>query len=169
MGSKSCFACSDGYYLRKGKGASTGQCKSCDSSCLTCSDNPYVCTSCKANYTWDGSSCVSVHKVTVIVKLSIAIEDFINYYEALLTWFVQQVLISRPGRSFTRRQIVLKTVVSGSISVNAEMSMDDASGVSSVANQLTEAMNSGSATIDGLVISGSAVGSEPTTTNTDTS
>lgn len=47
--------------------------------------------------------------------------------------------------------------------------MDDATGVSSVANQLTETMNSGSATIDGLVISGSAVGSETTTTETSSS
>lgn len=39
--------------------------------------------------------------------------------------------------------------------------MDDPSGVNSVASQLTETMNSGSATVDGLVISGSAVGSEP--------
>lgn len=46
--------------------------------------------------------------------------------------------------------------------------MDDPSGVNNVAEQLTTTMNSGSATIDGLVISGSAVGSEANTTNTNT-
>lgn len=169
LGKKACIRCAPGYFLVKEAGSSAGKCKLCDGTCTTCSDNPTLCTTCPANYNLEGSSCVSVHKVVVVIKLNIAIGLFLDYYDSLILWFVRKVILFRPGKAFGRRKCIFKRITSGSINIDAALSLDDPSGVSDVANGLTNAMNSGTETIDGLVISGSAVGSDASTASTDSS
>jgi len=170
LGKGACIKCAPGYYLAKEAGSSAGKCKLCDDTCTTCSDNPTLCTACPANFNLQGSSCVSVHKVVVIVRLSIAIGLFLDYYDSLILWFIRRVTFYRPGRAFGRRHCIFRRVREGSIEVDADLSLGDANGVSDVANGLTNDMNSGTETIDdNLVISGSAVGSDTSTASTDSS
>lgn len=167
LGKGSCIRCSPGYYLAKEAGSSAGKCKLCDGSCAACSDNPTLCTACPANFNLQGSSCVSVHKVVVIVKLNIVMGLFLDYYDSLILWFVRRVTFYRPGRAFGRRQCIFRKVRAGSIEVDADLSLGDASGIGDVASGISNDMSSGTESIDGLVISGSAVGSDTTTASTN--
>lgn len=168
LGKNACVKCAAGYYLVKEDSSPTGSCKVCDSTCLTCSGNPTVCTSCTGAYKLSGSSCISPNRVTVIITLAIAMESFIDYYDSLILWFIAKVTSFRRSSSFIfkRRHIILYTIKSGSININSDLLMDSADDTNSVASGLTSAMNSGSESIDGLVISGSAVGTTDSTTTT---
>lgn len=167
LGKGACIRCAPGYYLAKEAGSSAGKCKLCDGTCTTCSDNPTLCTACPASYNLEGSSCVSVHKVVVVIRLNIVMGLFLDYYDSLILWFVRRVTFYRPGRAFGRRQCIFRKVREGSIEIDAGLSLGDASGVSDVANGISNDMSSGTESIDGLVISGSAVGSDTTTASTD--
>lgn len=143
LGKGACIRCSPGYFLVKEAGSSAGKCKLCDGTCTTCADNPTLCTACPASYNLEGSSCVSVHKVVVVIKLNIFMGQFLDFYDSLILWFVRKVTLFRPGRAFGRRQCIFKRIVSGSVSIDAALSLDSADGVGDVANGLTNAMNSG--------------------------
>lgn len=110
MGKGACIRCSPGYFLVKEPGSSAGKCKVCDGSCTTCSDNPTLCTTCPSSFNLEGSSCVSIHKVTVVIKLNIAIILFLDYYDSLILWFIKKVTFFRPGKAFGRKHCIFKKI-----------------------------------------------------------
>lgn len=147
----------------------TGTCQKCSNDCKTCGDNPSVCTSCNAGFEFRGSSCISNDRVTVTAKLDITLAQFIDFQDLLSGWLVDQVKSVEGSRStFTKSNVILSGVSSGSVNVNTVLSMPNSNAVGTVANKLTTAMNSGNEKIGGALISGSAVGSTSSNNNQTT-
>lgn len=84
-------------------------------------------------------------------------------YDSLLEWFVQKVILFQSGAAFSQDSIILQAVTPGSINVKALLSISDPNSLSSVSSGLSSAMSSGSESIAGVVISGSAEATLPVT------
>lgn len=73
-------------------------------------------------------------------------EQFITYYDSLIVWFISKVSAFKSSDSpaFSRKDIILYAIKSGSIDINAGLQMENSNNVKAVSTGLTNAMNSGS-------------------------
>lgn len=141
--------------------AATGvlTCTACTTNCATCLGSPSTCTSCISGFTLNGVVCTSNFNFQVSITLGVTIQVFTSNYVA----FMNQIA---SAAGVTVNNIVVLSIVSGSVSVNMLVNSDSAPGSVGATNALN---NLNSVLKAGGSIANMGVASSTITTNGDNS
>ena len=128
-------------------------CTQCMSPCSSCSVSTITCTSCVAGYTLNGSQCVSSFNFQISVSFSSNTNS--TTFNVQLTQFISSIA---SAANVSPSQVIIISIIYGSIIVNAIISTTNAPGSSAAISQqngLQNALNSGN--VGGLAVSTSTV------------
>ena len=129
-------------------------CTQCMSPCSSCSVSTITCTSCVAGYTLNGSQCVSSFNFQISVSFSSNTNS--TTFNVQLTQFISSIA---SAANVSPSQVIIISIIYGSIIVNAIISTTNAPGSSAAISQqngLQNALNSGNV-VGGLAVSTSTV------------
>ena len=140
-----CFFCANGF-LDTQVGTIKGDipigpqnCTACSSSCATCLNNPSTCTSCSSGFTLVSDSCISNFNYRISATFAVTLDVFRQNFFA----FVQRIA-DTAGVRFD--QIVILSIVQGSVTVNMAVTSLQAAGSNaavSTQNSLNSVIASG--------------------------
>ncbi len=122
LNSDTCLSCSPGYVAQMSGSLYSSQissrllnCIACASYCATCQSSPTTCTSCNSGFTQFGAVCLSNFNYQIIITLGVSYSTFMNQYLN----FTNQIATAA---GVNIENILIISIVSGSVTVNMEVS-----------------------------------------------
>lgn len=160
-----CTMCALGYIPQQSGtllgNAASGvlSCVACTDNCATCLGSSSTCTSCISGFTLNGIICTSNFNFQISTTLAVSLQVFTNNYVA----FINQIA---SAAGVTANNIVVLSIVSGSVTVNMLVNSDSAPGSVGATNSLNNLNN---LLKSGGSIANMGVTSSTVSTNGDTS